>query len=208
MQESLQKMAAGMQRPKKGSSAMTKKDRAPPSDSEIRAALARVISSPGFRSSPRLNSFLTFVVETTLSGQADRIKGYTIAVEALGREKDFDPQGNSLVRVEAIRLRRVLEDYYAGPGQHDPIVITLPRGSYVPTFDRSGLKDRLRAGLRSFFGAARQRFFPLSYAVLMVGVSVALGTALIMRTYGAQSPACPPSLNASNAPGTISSNVH
>lgn len=186
---------------------MTKKDHAPPSDTEIRTALARVISSPGFRSSPRLSSFLSFVVETALSGHSERIKGYTIAVEALGREKDFDPQGNSLVRVEAIRLRRVLEDYYAGPGQHDSLVIKLPRGSYVPTFNRSGLTDRFRAGFKSVLGTARQRFLPLTYAILTVGVSAALGTALIMRSYGNASPACPPSLNASNAPTTIPNNV-
>ncbi len=182
---------------------MTKKNHAPPGESEIRSALARVISSPGFRSSPRLSSFLSFVVETTLSGHAERIKGYTIAVEALGREKDFDPQGNSLVRVEAIRLRRVLEDYYAGPGQHDPLVIRMPSGSYVPKFDRSGLLHRLRAGFKSVLGASRQRFLPLTYAVLMAGVSVVLGTALIMRSYGGQPPACPPSLNASNMSSTV-----
>jgi hypothetical protein len=187
---------------------MTKKNHAPPSDSEIRTALSRVISSPGFRSSPRLSSFLSFVVETTLNGHAERIKGYTIAVEALGREKDFDPQGNSLVRVEAIRLRRVLEDYYAGAGQHDPLMIKMPSGSYVPRFDRSGLLDRLRAGFKAVLSASRQRFLPLTYAALMAGVTVALGTALIMKNYGGQAPACPPSLNASNTPGNIPTTVH
>jgi hypothetical protein len=77
-----------------------------PSDLEIRAALDRVVASVTLRRSPRLVSFLCFVVETTLAGQANRIKGYLIAVEALGRKDDFDPQSNPIVRVEAGRLRR------------------------------------------------------------------------------------------------------
>ena len=105
-----------------------------PSDVEIRAALGRVVTSVCLRRSPRLVSFLCFVVEATLAGQANRIKGYCIAVGALGRSDDFDPKTDPIVRVEAGRLRRVLERYYAGSGRHDPIRIELRCGSYVPTF--------------------------------------------------------------------------
>src|SRR6202011_835820 len=48
----------------------------------------------------------------------------------------FNPQIDPIVRVEATRLRRTLERYYAGAGANDPIVIELPRGTYVPTFSR------------------------------------------------------------------------
>ena len=99
-----------------------------------RAALARVLASPAFQASPKLAAFLRFVVEAALAGQADRIKGYTIGTEALGRGKDFDPQSDPIVRVEAGRLRRTLDAYYATLGAHDPIIIALPVGSYVPTF--------------------------------------------------------------------------
>ena len=71
-----------------------------PSDLEIRAALNRVVTSVCLRRSPRLVSFLCFVVEATLAGQANRIKGYCIAVGALGRSDDFDPKTNPIVRVE------------------------------------------------------------------------------------------------------------
>jgi tetratricopeptide (TPR) repeat protein len=71
-----------------------------------------------------------------LSGQSERIKGYTIAVEALGREDNFDPQTDPIVRVEAGRLRRALDRYYDGQGKRDPVTIELPRGSYVPAFQR------------------------------------------------------------------------
>jgi tetratricopeptide (TPR) repeat protein len=103
---------------------------------ECRAAAACVLASSAFQASPNLAAFLRFVVEATLSGQADRIKGYTIGTEALGRGRDFDPQTDPIVRVEAGRLRRTLYSYYANGGANDQIVIALPIGSYVPTFTR------------------------------------------------------------------------
>jgi len=101
---------------------------------EIRGALERVVASAPFRASPQLAAFLRFVVEAVLEGQAERLKGYTIAVEALRRPESFDPQTDPIVRVEAARLRRALQRYYADEGRDDPVIITLPRGTYVPTF--------------------------------------------------------------------------
>ena len=83
-------------------------------------------------------SFLRFVVETTLAGRGDRLKGYTIGVEALGRREDFDPQIDPIVRVEAGRLRAALARYYAGPGRNEPVVIELPRGAYRARFSAAG----------------------------------------------------------------------
>jgi hypothetical protein len=105
-----------------------------PSAQEIRAALERVLASEVMRPSPQLAAFLRFVVEAVLEGNSDRIKGYVIAVEVLKRGAQFNPQIDPIVRVEATRLRRTLERYYAAAGAGDPIVITLPRGTYVPTF--------------------------------------------------------------------------
>lgn len=107
-----------------------------PRAEEIRAALERMAASEAFRGSPQLVAFLRYVVEATLRGAADRIKGYTIAVEALGRAEDFDPQADPIVRVEAMRLRRALARYYDNGGKHDPVAIDLPLGNYVPTFRR------------------------------------------------------------------------
>src|SRR5215470_5437177 len=123
-----------------------------PSAAEVRAALERIVANPTFRASSQLAAFLRFVVEAALAGQSDRIKGYTIAVEALGRSADFDPQTDPIVRVEAGRLRRALERYYGNGGASDPIAIELPRGSYAPTFHyRSISISRLSdARLRKF----------------------------------------------------------
>jgi tetratricopeptide (TPR) repeat protein len=110
-----------------------------PRAEEIRAALEHMAGSEAFRGSPQLVSFLRYVVEATLQGTSDRIKGYTIAVEALGRAEDFDPQADPIVRVEAMRLRRALARYYENGGKRDPVQIDLPLGSYVPAFRRNAL---------------------------------------------------------------------
>ena len=102
-----------------------------------RAALEHMAISEAFRGSPQLVAFLRHVVEATLRGAGDRIKGHTIAVEALGRAENFDPQADPIVRVEAMRLRRALGRYYANGGKCDPVLIDLPLGSYVPAFHRN-----------------------------------------------------------------------
>ena len=83
---------------------------------DVRHALEAVLASKTFRGSAKLGAFLRFIVEATLRGEQDRIKGYTIGVEALGRPEEFDPQTDPIVRVEATRLRRTLERYNAGEG--------------------------------------------------------------------------------------------
>jgi len=100
----------------------------------IRAGLGRILSSDGFRAAPQLSSFLSFVVERTVEGRASELKGYTIAVEALGRPADFNPQIDPIVRVEAGRLRRALTQYYLGEGHADPVLLSMPVGAYVPVF--------------------------------------------------------------------------
>jgi adenylate cyclase len=104
-----------------------------PGAAEVRAELARILASRCFEQAARSSKFLRFVVEQTLAGQGDRLKGYTIAIEVFGRSHDFDAQSDPLVRVEAGRLRRRLTEYYADEGRNDPVRIELPRGSYTVT---------------------------------------------------------------------------
>ena len=82
-----------------------------PSSAEVRAALERVLASRCFEQAARSSGFLRFVVEQTLAGHGDRLKGYTIGVEVFGRPPVFDAQSDPLVRVEAGRLRRRLIEY-------------------------------------------------------------------------------------------------
>ena len=109
-----------------------------PTPGEVRIALNQLLASTEFRRSRRLSSFIRYVVETTLDGHASRLKGYTIAVEALGRPASFDPQTDACVRVEAMRLRHGLARYYSGAGRNDATVIEMTPGSYVPSFRHDG----------------------------------------------------------------------
>ena len=100
----------------------------------VRNALQHILASPTIGATERMRQFLNYVVEETLAGRADRIKAYTIATSVFGRNENFDPQVDSIVRLEAGRLRRTLERYYFTGGHDDPVRIQIPLGSYVPTF--------------------------------------------------------------------------
>lgn len=108
-----------------------------PSADEVRAALERILSSPSFEQAGRSREFLRFVVEESLAGRADRLKGYSIALAVFDKPGDFDAQSDPLVRVEAGRLRRRLAAYYGAEGCADAWRIVLRRGSYAPRFERA-----------------------------------------------------------------------
>ncbi|TCU20404.1 adenylate cyclase [Rhizobium sullae] len=122
----------------------------PPGPDEIRAQLARIISSPEFPKAGRGAAFLTFVVEEALSGRAQRLKGYTVAVEVFKRSDGFT-QDDPVVRIEAGRLRRTLERYYLVAGQRDPIKIDIPKGGYAPSFawNDAAIRDRKEAAVEN-----------------------------------------------------------
>lgn len=106
-----------------------------PTAEEVRRQLERIVASPGFANADRMSAFLRYVVEQALSGDAARVKEYAIGVEVFGRDQDYDPRLDSIVRVEARRLRAKVDEYYAGRGAEDPVLIKLRRGTYVPTFE-------------------------------------------------------------------------
>jgi adenylate cyclase len=115
-----------------------------PGDAEIRAQVERILASECFAQTVRAAQFLRYVVEETIAGRGERLKGYTIAMEVFERSADFDPQTDPLVRVEAGRLRRRLIEYYAVEGRNDPVVIELPRGTYAVTCSYAA-RDRVQA---------------------------------------------------------------
>jgi TolB-like protein len=101
---------------------------------DIRGELDRVLASETFANAGRLSRLLKFVVDRTLAGEGDQLKEYLLGVEVFDRGEQYDPRLDSIVRVEARRLRAKLDEYYASAGSNDPVVIEVPRGSYVPTF--------------------------------------------------------------------------
>ncbi len=104
---------------------------------EIEYALNHLTQSAPFTRSRQLPRMLRFIVEETLSGQGERLKEYVLGVEVFERPSTFDPRLDSIVRVEARRLRAALEQYYAGEGRADAVMIELGKGSYIPSFRRT-----------------------------------------------------------------------
>lgn len=100
----------------------------------VLAALDRLTAWSEMARSPQLTRFLDYIVRRRLDGDTQSIKAYSIAVDVFGRPPDFDPQSDPIVRVQARRLRALLDQYYRGPGASERLQIVLPVGRYVPDF--------------------------------------------------------------------------
>ena len=109
-------------------------DLAHPMDAAVRAELARILSSELFSRSDRLTTFLKFIVEQTLDGHGEALKEQVLALEVYGKGVDFNTAADPIVRVDARRLRDKLREYYVS-APHDPIIISVRKGSYTPLFE-------------------------------------------------------------------------
>ncbi len=101
----------------------------------IREQLARILDSPAFQQSRRRQRFLEYIVNETLAGRGERLKGYNVALAVFDRPNTFDSALDPIVRIEAARLREKLREYYEADGQSDPIRIDLPKGRYTPRIE-------------------------------------------------------------------------
>ncbi|MDZ4801218.1 MAG: hypothetical protein SGI92_23935 [Bryobacteraceae bacterium] len=116
----------------------------------IVAHLDKVLTSATFIRSKRLGRFLRFTVEQCLDGRQNSLKEYLVGVEVFNKMESFDPRIDSIVRVEARRLRSKLERYYQTEGREDHVIIQFRKGSYVPMLVT---REQLKAmGLSDDFG--------------------------------------------------------
>ena len=100
----------------------------------IRAALEKILASPGFANADRISRFLRYTVEETLNGQTDKLKESLLGIDVFGRKPTYDPRVDAVVRTEAVKLRARLREYYESEGREDEVVIDLPKGGYIPAF--------------------------------------------------------------------------
>jgi eukaryotic-like serine/threonine-protein kinase len=107
----------------------------------VRAQVERILASAAFADAERARGFLRFVVERKLEGRSGEIKESVIAVEVLGRPSSFDSKSDPIVRVEAGRLRDRLGSYYETEGGADPVLISVPKGRYVPEFTERRMRE-------------------------------------------------------------------
>ena len=118
----------------------TTPDSKPLSSRDTRQQLSKILDSRIFKKSERMKRFLRFIVENTLAGRQDDVAEYNLGLEVYDRTDEFDPRLNSIVRVDAARLRSKLREYYETEGEVDVIRIEIPKGTYIPviTNDKSG----------------------------------------------------------------------
>lgn len=102
----------------------------------VEHALTQILASPNFKAAQQMQKFLKYVVRKTLAGQQLQLKQYTIAVEGLEMPTDFDSDNNPLIRIVAGRVRDRLKKYYKEQGTDHPLLISIPKGSYIPDFDK------------------------------------------------------------------------
>ena len=128
-----------------------------PSVQEIQDECQRIIKSDEFKRSRRSSELLEYLVNETLSERTQYLKAYTIAVNLFNRDENFDPQTDPLVRVNAVRLRRMIQHYYLTRKDSSNVRIELTKGSYIPSFYYSGkgrtthpLVDSSKVALRDY----------------------------------------------------------
>lgn len=98
------------------------------------AQIERLVGSQNLHGSESLCKLLRYLAKHALDHPGAPIKEYQIATEVFGRSDDFDPQLDSMVRVQAGRLRGKLTEYYSANGVDDAIIVELPKGTYVLAF--------------------------------------------------------------------------
>jgi hypothetical protein len=126
----------------------------------IREQLESIVQDPAFRSSKRSIQFLRYVVEKTLSGDADQIKERTIGVEVFGRPPSYDTNEDHVVRTAAGELRKRLAIYYGEEKHRSELRMSLVPGSYIPQFklpELAGPITESDAGIEGANGLAATR---------------------------------------------------
>ena len=106
----------------------------PPLD-QCQKQVQRILQSATFRNATTLQQLFQFLTARAFEGNAEFLKEYTIGVEAFGRPQDFDPKTDTIVRVQTHRLRVKLSEYYESDGSRDLILIEIPKGHYLPSFE-------------------------------------------------------------------------
>jgi hypothetical protein len=110
------------------------------SDEAKWALIERVLQSKGFRKSQRPSDFLLYVCKKALTGQGDDLAEQDIGEHVFSRKEGFDPGLDNIVRVTARRVRQKLDEFYAGEGRGESVVLSIPVGGYIPRFE---LRDSL-----------------------------------------------------------------
>lgn len=137
----------------------------------IEAELARLFAAPQFARAPVMRRLLTYLTDQTLAGNGERLKAYTIAVDGLGRDPDFDAKQDSYPRVQVGRLRQLLDDVYTAAGPRAGMRIHIPKGAYAVEFAPS--RETAKQAFDGGDAASRRSALPMRQWVIMIGIAIA-----------------------------------
>jgi hypothetical protein len=139
--------------------------------------LEKLENSQTLHGSESLRKLLRYLARHAIEHPGIPLKEYQIATEEFGRSRDFDPAVDSMVRVQAVRLRSKLAEYYATEGAHDPIRIELPKGAYTLSFHhRAQQKARGSVGetAEDKSRVTRREKVPRGWLIAVIALSVVL----------------------------------
>jgi hypothetical protein len=149
-----------------------------------RAELQAVLQSSLFARSPTLTHLLSYLCEKTFAGESAQIKEYSVGLDVFDRRDSFDQDTDSIVRVQANRLRKRLSEYYASAGEHHAVHITIPVGQYIPVFktmaDAKAAAESTTAQTRAPGGTRKAGWRPSRQQVWGLGTAVILAVAALV----------------------------
>jgi hypothetical protein len=160
---------------------------------QFQAEIEKLVASHALHGSESLCKLLRYLGKQALGHPGTAVKEYQIATEVFGRQADFDPQLDSMVRVQAGRLRTKLAEYYNTEGATDRIVVELPKGSYAVAFHEranaavahgngSGTGTWANDPVESIGAVARSRYLVPALSVALVAALMMVGWLLWTRS--------------------------
>ena len=154
-----------------------------PAKTHVLTEIDKLVSSQALHGSESLCKLLRYLASHALEQPGVPLKEYQIATEVFGRQSDFDPQVDSMVRVQAGRLRTKLSEHYSTVGAGDPIWVELPKGTYVLAFhDRPAGTTRNHEGVHHEVGAEVRAETPAQSRVLSRKWIAAVATLSLLLT--------------------------
>ena len=149
------------------------------------AEVERLVASHTLHGSESLCKLLRYLARQAVEHPGVPVKEYQIATEVFGRQADFDPQLDSMVRVQAGRLRSKLGEYYSSEGASDQTIVEIPKGSYAVVIHDRATAPPSNGHSESHQNGAKQITVPRGWVFAVAALSVALVAAvtLLARNY-------------------------
>ncbi|HLZ12083.1 MAG TPA: hypothetical protein VKP58_05800 [Candidatus Acidoferrum sp.] len=152
------------------------------------AEVERLVNSHTLHGSESLCKLLRYLAKQAVEQPGVPVKEYQIATEVFGRQADFDPQLDSMVRVQAGRLRSKLNEYYSSEGSNDATIIEVPKGSYAVVIHDRVAPAAHNGASDAQFNGIKPAAPPGAWVAAVIGLSLALAlaVALLVREYSGE----------------------